>query len=296
MAMNGWRRLCCWVLLFGSGCCLYGGTLAQFRTPFGDLDVELYDQQKPVTVNNFKRLVQAGAYQNTFFHRLVPGFVAQGGGYFAWNAASTNYFGPNWANLGQVPSFGPITNEYSVGPVLSNTNGTLAMAKLGGNPNSATCEWFFNLANNSTNLDNQNGGFTVFGHVLSDPSRVLAFFNTLAYGYGIQNMSWWYPNDLLATNVFTSLPVTYPGFFQPFYSDLVYVDISFLSVQITQSGTQRLISWNSINGRSNLVEFTTNLPPVWQALANTNGNGARLSIADATPTNKFRFYRVRVLY
>src|SRR5436190_10581635 len=104
------------------------GTLAQFRTPLGDIEVELYDQQKPVTVDNFKRLVQSGAYQNTFFHRVVPGFVAQGGGYSSFNPASTNFFGPPWSNMGIVPNFGQITNEFSVGPFFSNTNGTLAMA------------------------------------------------------------------------------------------------------------------------------------------------------------------------
>jgi cyclophilin family peptidyl-prolyl cis-trans isomerase len=281
-------------LLLPGACCLEAGTLAQFRTPFGDIEVELYDQQKPVTVRNFERLVHSGAYQNTFFSRLIPGFVAQGGGYFNFNPASTNLFGPPWSNVGSVPNFGAITNEFYVGPRLSNTNGTIAMAKVGNDPNSATCEWFFNLADNSANLDNQNGGFTVFGHVVRDSSGVLGLFNSLHYGYGMQNLQSWYTNDAIATNLFQNLPVIYQGNVPPHYPDLVYVDISLLSVQISTTNQQRQISWNSINGATNVVEYTTVLPPVWKTLTATNGNGSRLTVPDPTSANSFRFYRVRV--
>jgi cyclophilin family peptidyl-prolyl cis-trans isomerase len=277
------------------------GTLAQFRTVIGNVEVELYDQQKPITTENFKRLVQSGEYQNTFFQRVVPGFVAQGGGYFTFVRNATNLFAPTWDNLGVVPDFGPISNEFNVGPLFSNTNGTLAMAKLGGNPNSATREWFFNLNNNATNLDNQNGGFTVFGHVVRDtgPTNtggVLGFFNLISYGNFLVNMQSWYPTDNLATNVFQTLPVTYFGTNQPRYVDLFYVDISLLSVQITVTNNERQISWTSVNGKTNIVEFTTAMPPVWQQLLATNGNGNRYIVADATATNTFRFYRVKIIY
>src|SRR5256885_3220681 len=151
--MRYWSVFCWFSVVLLHFSPAWAGTLAQFRTVFGDIEVELYDQQKPVTVENFKRLVQSGAYESTFFHRVVPGFVAQGGGYFSFNPATTNLFGWPWSNLGVVPNFGQITNEFSVGPFYSNTKGTIAMAKLGSGPNTATCEWFFNLANNSANLD-----------------------------------------------------------------------------------------------------------------------------------------------
>jgi cyclophilin family peptidyl-prolyl cis-trans isomerase len=118
--------------------------------------------RKPQTVRNFLLYVRNGAYGQVLLHRLVPGFVLQGGGFTnADPAASTNLF----FNYGAIRNLGTVTNEFGVGPRLSNTVGTIAMAKVGNDPNSATSQWFFNLGNN-TNLDTQNGGFTVFGRVL----------------------------------------------------------------------------------------------------------------------------------
>src|SRR6516164_3825691 len=95
------------------------GTLAQFRTVFGDIEVELYDQDKPVTVQNFIRYVQSGRYTNEFSHRLQPGFVLQGGGFTLY----TN-------TISAIPTYPPITNEFNVGRPFSNIYGTIAMAKI----------------------------------------------------------------------------------------------------------------------------------------------------------------------
>ena len=132
-------------------------TTARFRTVLGDFDVELFDEETPITVANFVGIVNRGDYDNTFFHRSVPGFIVQGGGFQA-------------TTQDEIPSVDPIMNE----PGISNTRGTIAMAKLGDDPDSATTQWFFNLGDNSENLDNQNGGFTAFGRVLGNGMSVVA--------------------------------------------------------------------------------------------------------------------------
>lgn len=125
----------------------------RFTTNQGNIDVELFRDIAPLTVTNFLNYMNRGAYNGTFFHRSVRGFVIQAGGF-------------RWANgaPGEIPSDPPIRNEYRT----SNTRGTIAMAKLGSGPNTATNQWFFNLADNSANLNNQNGGFTVFGRIVND--------------------------------------------------------------------------------------------------------------------------------
>lgn len=128
-------------------------TMVRVQTPLGPVDIQLYDSAAPATVQNFLGYVNSGAYNGSFFHRSVANFVVQGGGY-TWNTAA----GPL-----KIPARAPVVNEFSA--TRSNLRGTVAMAKLGGDPNSATTEWFVNLANNASNLDNQNGGFTVFGKV-----------------------------------------------------------------------------------------------------------------------------------
>ncbi len=169
----------------------------------GTVDVELFDQDKPESVRNFLLYVRSGAYSNTFLHRCVPGFVVQGGGFAVTNLAATGILTNHFL---EVPDFGRLTNEFGVGPRLTNSYGTIAMAKLGNDPNSATSEWFFNLNDNGANLDNQNGGFTVFGRVLPgtnsvDGTNVLNHFNTLAAGAGVVNVT--------TVPVFSDLPVSY---------------------------------------------------------------------------------------
>ncbi len=141
-----------------------GGTMVFFtRTPAqqvaridtfaGVIDIDLLADRAPITVRNFLAYANAGDYDNSFFHRNAESngqpFVVQGGGFRAVTG------------LPGIPTRPPIQNEFGV----SNTRGTIAMAKLGGNPNSATNQFFFNLGDNSSNLDNQNGGFTVFARV-----------------------------------------------------------------------------------------------------------------------------------
>ena len=148
------------------------GTLVRFdvnaAAPYDKVYVELFDQAgenrlrtTPATAANFLSYVDGGSYQNTFVHRSVPGFVVQGGGF-------TVNDGQPGILIGNVNPGDPVVNEPKpVGTsAANNVRGTIAMAKLGSDPNSATNQWFFNLADNSANLDAQNGGFTVFGRVL----------------------------------------------------------------------------------------------------------------------------------
>lgn len=135
-------------------------TIVRFSSPMGNVNVRLYDTATPLTTANFLNYANSGAWTDTFIHRSVPGFVVQGGGFnYLTDAGGYDY-------VTQHPA---VQNE----PGISNLVGTIAMAKLGGDPNSATNQWFFNLADNSSNLDNQNGGFTVFGRVIGSGMSVV---------------------------------------------------------------------------------------------------------------------------
>ena len=134
-------------------------TTVRLQTSLGAIDIELFDSAAPLTVANFLNYVNSGAYNNSFIHRSVPKFIIQGGGY-AWASG-----------LPHIPAGAPVVNEFS--PSRSNLRGTVAMAKRDGDPNSATTEWFVNLADNSANLDAQNGGFTVFGKVTASGMAVV---------------------------------------------------------------------------------------------------------------------------
>ena len=256
------------------------GTLAQFRTVFGDIEVELYDQDKPATVQNFIRYVQSGRYANEFSHRLIPGFVIQGGGFtLASNSISS------------VPTFPPVPNEFGVGRQFSNVYGTIAMAKLGGDTNSATSQWFFNLANNSyLDAADANDFFVVFGHVIKG-TNVLNIFNNFQNYTGAQQTNL-VANASVSLNDanFSNLPLLYPALAANYF---VFVDITLLQVAIRPVSGGQEISWNSATGLTNLVEFTTALPPVWNTLAVTNGNGSRMVVVDPAAGTK-RFYRVRI--
>ncbi len=149
-------------------------TGVRITTVLGSMDVALYSQDKAITVANFLNYVDSGRYVITdpttglpapiFFHRSVTNFVLQTGGFLATSS-------PDDATIlrpTMVEQFDPIVNE----PGISNIRGTIAMAKIDGSVDSATDQWFINLADNSANLDVQNGGFTVFGRVLGDGMTV----------------------------------------------------------------------------------------------------------------------------
>ena len=159
--------------------------------PAGEVYIELFDQDTPVTTSNFLNYIENTTgerrYDGTFIHRVLTGFVIQGGGYKydpSLGAFSTT-------SALHIDTNAPIINEFDISR--SNIRGTVAMAKLGGNPDSATSEWFFNLSDNSVNLDNQNGGFTVFGKVLGTGMDVVDTLTAL--------------DNINAGSPFTNLPV-----------------------------------------------------------------------------------------
>ena len=138
--------------------------IARFHTDLGDIDVALLQDIAPNNVANFLGYVNPGIYDNSFIHRSVPAFIIQGGGYAFVNNQAT-----------ALVQHAAVVNEFHI----SNTRGTIAMAKLSGDPNSATNQWFFNESDsNAPNLDTQNGGFTVFGRIIS--SSGLSTMDTIA--------------------------------------------------------------------------------------------------------------------
>ena len=159
------------LVLCAAGAASTQSTVVRVATNVGNIDLQLLDAEAPKTVANYLAYVRSNAWANVIVHRSVPGFVIQMGGY-TWPAASSSP-----VKITQLP---PVVNEFSASR--SNLRGTLAMAKVGGNPDSATSEWFVNLANNTSpcppinpgtvneqaGLDCQNGGFTVFARVTGE--------------------------------------------------------------------------------------------------------------------------------
>lgn len=139
--------------------------IVRVTTPLGEFFLELFQQAAPGTVANFLNYVNAGRYNGTVVHRSEPGFVIQGG-WLSYDGASNS--------LNAVATYPPIANEFNQ----SNLRGTIAMAKMGGDPNSATSQWFINLADN-TGLDSSNGGFTVFGRVLDNGMQIVDTIQSL---------------------------------------------------------------------------------------------------------------------
>ena len=143
------------------------GTIVRVSTSVGDYSIELLDETAPLTVANFLGYVARNDFNGTYLHRVVDNFVVQGGAY-----RFKLFEGPI-----DIPTGETVVNEFGA----SNLRGTVAMAKVDGNPDSATNQWFVNLADNSGNLDANNGGFTVFGTVLGDGMAVLDAIDALPF-------------------------------------------------------------------------------------------------------------------
>jgi cyclophilin family peptidyl-prolyl cis-trans isomerase len=141
----------CALLMCGSA--VAANPQVEIRTNLGPIVIELYPDKAPKTVDNFVQYVKSGFYKGTIFHRVIPGFMAQGGGFDR--------------GFTQKPTRDPVEIESANG--LKNDKGTVAMARTR-NPNSATAQFFINVADNGflnyTAPTMQGYGYAVFGKVV----------------------------------------------------------------------------------------------------------------------------------
>lgn len=140
-----------------------------FSTSLGDIKIELFEEQAPISAANFLRYVDDGYFAGTIFHRVIPGFMIQGGGFTA--------------DMEQKTTHKPIKNEADNG--LKNERGTLAMARTQV-VDSATSQFFINLTNNSfLNHSGRDFGYAVFGRVVEGMDVVdqIAKVDTGDYGH-----------------------------------------------------------------------------------------------------------------
>ena len=132
-----------------------GNPVVVISTTMGDITAELFKDRAPVSVENFLQYATAGFFEGTIFHRVIPGFMIQGGGFTT--------------DLVEKPTRPPILNEATNG--LSNVRGTLAMARTQA-LRSATAQFFINVSDNRSKLDHRgyspaDFGYAVFGRVLA---------------------------------------------------------------------------------------------------------------------------------
>ena len=133
------------------------GPKVEFKTTMGNFTVELDDVRAPKSTANFLNYVKSGFYNGTIFHRVIDGFMIQGGGFTA--------------DMNQKPTNAPVVSEAQNG--LKNQNYTIAMARTS-DPVSATAQFFINVNNNEgLNYPNSMGnGYTVFGKVISGTQTI----------------------------------------------------------------------------------------------------------------------------
>ena len=148
----------------------YANPKVLMETSKGDITIELYEKEAPITVKNFLSYVSEGFYNNLIFHRVIPNFMIQCGGFDS--------------EMNKKQTKDPIKNEARRG--LNNKRGTIAMARTGV-IDSATAQFFINLVNN-TNLNHRNEtdgfGYAVFGEVINGMDVVDGIARTRTHVYG----------------------------------------------------------------------------------------------------------------
>ena len=125
-------------------------SIVEMKTSMGNIEIELFTDKAPISAKNFEGYIKDNFYNGTIFHRVIPGFMIQGGGMDA--------------NMVEKQTKAPIKNESYNG--LKNTRGTLAMARTN-SPNSASSQFFINTVDNDfLNKSQMNAGYAVFGKVI----------------------------------------------------------------------------------------------------------------------------------
>lgn len=148
---------------------LFANTMVDMKTSMGNIEIELFDDKAPISAKNFESYVKSNFYTGTIFHRVIPGFMVQGGGLEA--------------NMVEKSTKAPIVNEASNG--LKNTRGTLAMARTS-DPNSASSQFFINVAdNNFLNKSAMDAGYAVFGKVTKGMDIVDKIVSVPTGNYGM---------------------------------------------------------------------------------------------------------------
>jgi cyclophilin family peptidyl-prolyl cis-trans isomerase len=231
----------------------------RLTTVLGPIDLALLGQQKPITVTNFLHYVNEGRYflgnALSFVHRSLPGFIIQGGGFLGADSGGS-------LQITQVLAFPAIQNE----PGISNKRGTIAMAQDGTNANSATSQWFINLADNGGpphNLDIRNtlpnndqvGPYTVFGRVVNNSMTVVDAiaavprYNSGAPFDSIPLRNYTAPNPVVTANL-----VSVPGISQISILTFSAMSNSPAIADATVSGTRLLVAGHQLG--SALVTVT----------------------------------------
>lgn len=270
---------------------IQAGTWVRFRTTLGHMDFELLDSERPETVRNFLHYVRAGRYTNMFMHRLLPGYIAEMGGYSVdWTESLAPHFMP-------VPQDAGIVNETQTG-VTQNEFGTLALGRISGRVEPLAGEFFLNLGNDLIPLLATNqGGYPVFARLVAgaeviqslnqfhpdnETNRLISIFDDVL------------PRDLFGVAQF---PVTrFSQNARDLYDNLIYIDVTLLQVDVVPSGESgAVISWDSVEGRLQEVQYTDVMPPNWQSLTQRIGTGDRMEVRDENGRST-RFYRVLVDY
>jgi len=247
--------------------------------------LDLRDNDAPMTVDNFKGYITSGDYDYTIIHRSAhfgdgSPFVLQGGGFWVTNAGG-GIVAPQY-----VVDYGTIDSEFDPA-TMSNLRGTIAMARLGNDENSATNEWFINMADN-TFLDYADNpsvvGFTVFGDVVNTPEKPgMDFLDDVA---SLQTYDFSLAGVTPRVSAWSDIPLI--NYTPDDYAAGVPLQFGFLLYTIMTITAEPLIGDVNRDDAANLLDIVpfvsliTTLPSPYQTEADLNRDGA-VNLLDINP-------------